>query len=85
MVGDSGAPAWHGHADPARDGETRSVALVLGEGIDSGVSTTPWQYVARGFFGRVQRGQRPPSMPARTPPVSARWTVGVGTRSAIHP
>jgi len=85
MVGDSGALAWHGHAGSARVDGTRSVVLVLEEGIDNAGLTTPWQYAARGFVVQVLRGLRPPSTPARTPPVSARWTIGVGTRSTIHP
>jgi len=85
MACDSDAPVWLGHADSERDGGTRSVALVLGAGIDNALSTTPWQYAVLGSSGRVQRGLRPPSTPVRTPPVSAGWTVDVGTHSTIHP
>jgi len=85
MVGSSGVLAWHGHAGPARVDETRSVVLVLEGGIDNARLTIPWQYAVRDFVVRVPRGQRPPSTPARTPPVSARWTIGACTRSTIHP
>jgi len=68
-----------------RDDGIRSVDLVLEAGIDSDVSTALQQYVDPDYDVQVQRGLRPPSMLARTRPVSARWTIDVGTRSTIHP